>query len=481
MKKKIIIIIICFIVLFCSILSINLFRKKVILEVDNLDDISLLLGENYKEDGATAELCNAFKCVDYSNEVLITNDIDVNKIGIYEVKYEVGYKKQKIIKTKNVTIVDNQKPLITLNGKDSVLICPNKKYEEEGYVAVDNYDGDITRNVLVTEFENYYEYKVKDSSNNEDVVIRKILYEDKEKPVIKLKGSNNMIVSLGTNYVEPGYVVEDNCSINLEGKVKIIGNVDTTKEGNYTLTYIVNDDNGNETNIKRTVKVVDKGTFNTLDKNEYIKALENYISEKKYNVSIGYVNLQTNYQYLYKEDTVYYGASLVKTVDALYAYEKMELTDSIINNVKKAITISDNSAHKNLVNQIGINNLRSYGRSLGASKFLTRGNSDYYGNTTVKDQIAIWKYLYKYINSANNGQELKSYFMNSFYNSIKFDGIPSHMHKYGWYGNYYHDVGIVFSDSPYIVVILTKHGKGNYSSIVSDLSKKIYGLNKIDG
>ena len=54
------------------------------------------------------------------------------------------------------------------------------------------------------------------------------------------------------------------------------------------------------------------------------------------------------------------------------------------------------------------------------------------------------------------------------------------MHKYGYYGSYYHDVGIVYADDPYIVVILTKHGNGNFKSIVQDLSKKIYGLNKID-
>ena len=52
--------------------------------------------------------------------------------------------------------------------------------------------------------------------------------------------------------------------------------------------------------------------------------------------------------------------------------------------------------------------------------------------------------------------------------------------KYGYYDVYYHDVGIVYSDNPYIIVVLTKHGKGDYKNIVSDISKKIYELNKID-
>ena len=54
------------------------------------------------------------------------------------------------------------------------------------------------------------------------------------------------------------------------------------------------------------------------------------------------------------------------------------------------------------------------------------------------------------------------------------------MHKYGYYGAYFHDVGIIYSDNPYLVVILTKHGNGNFQSVVKDLSKKMYEFNKID-
>ena len=117
---------------------------------------------------------------------------------------------------------------------------------------------------------------------------------------------------------------------------------------------------------------------------------------------------------------------------------------------------------------------------MGASNFLTRSNSDYFGNTTVNDQIAIWKYLYKFINTNSKGNELKQYFINSYCNNLLFDGIPTTMHKYGYYGDYFYNVGIVYSDSPYLVVILTKHGNNNYKGVIKDLSKKIYDLNKID-
>ena len=55
------------------------------------------------------------------------------------------------------------------------------------------------------------------------------------------------------------------------------------------------------------------------------------IKEKNYNVSIGYVNLRTGYTYKYNEGTVYYGASLAKTVTAMYLTE---------NNLLNALTCS---------------------------------------------------------------------------------------------------------------------------------------------
>ncbi len=44
---------------------------------------------------------------------------------------------------------DTTGPVITLTGNSDVTMCPNAQYEEEGYQAFDNYDGDITANVEV--------------------------------------------------------------------------------------------------------------------------------------------------------------------------------------------------------------------------------------------------------------------------------------------------------------------------------------------
>lgn len=494
MKEKVqkicgkVLVIVILLILSNSIIYLVLSQPVFRLKGSNLVKVSLM--DDYSDLGVIASSCGWNDCNDLSNKVTIESDVDSTKVGIYNVTYSLKYNNKEYNKKRQVRVIDTEKPEIKLIGPDVVSVCPNKEYEEEGYEASDNYDGVITEKVIVNSKNNTIKYEVVDSSNNYNKIKRTIVKEDKEAPVIELKGKNVVTLIENSKYVEDGYIVTDNCDGDISNKVTVNSNVNVAKAGTYNVEYHISDENGNESSASRTVIVKEKVDYNngtsnsgflTTSKNEYIKSLENYIKQKNYNVSIGYVNMQTGYTYKYRPNTIYYGASLVKTVGALYAYENMNVDSEIKPLVEKAISVSDNDAHRKLTNKIGINNLRTYGRSLGAKNFLTRSDNDYYGMTTVEDQIAIWKYLYSFINTNNKGRELQSYFINSYYNFLLFDNSPVIMHKYGYYGDYYHDVGIVYSDKPYMVVILTKHGNRNFQGVVKDLSEKIYGLNKIDG
>ena len=180
----------------------------------------------------------------------------------------------------------------------------------------------------------------------------------------------------------------------------------------------------------------------------------------------------TGEKYLYQENKIYYGASLIKTLDAIYLYDKGLVNDAIRPYIDKAISVSDNDSHHYLVNYIGKSNLKNYGIGLGA--YNTLSGNDYYGNTTVKDQIIYLKKLY---NISKDNDELKSYFINNYGNYLKINDIEV-MHKYGYYGQYYHDVGIVLDDEPYIVVILTNHGNDNKKEIINNLSNLMYKYHK---
>ena len=120
------------------------------------------------------------------DKVLISNNVDEEKIGEYYVIYTL--KKDILNKylVRKVVVKDTTKPVITLNQNQTITLNVGSKYNEPGYTASDNYDGDITDNVVVesnvdTSKEGEYNvvYKVKDSSGNEFEINRKVVVKAK--------------------------------------------------------------------------------------------------------------------------------------------------------------------------------------------------------------------------------------------------------------------------------------------------------------
>lgn len=359
------------------------------------------LEEEFKEPGFK---CNIFD-YDLTKRVDISSNLDVKKVGQYRIKYITDLFGVKYEIIRNIKVIDSIKPEISLNGEQKISLNAGTKYTESGAKATDNYDGDLT------------------------------------------------------------------------DKISISNNVDTNKPGNYKVVYTVKDSSGNEVSITREVEVkkvvikesvvsidnsiLDKGVVNDTD-------VINYIKNNNYKVSIGYYNLVDGSTFYYNKDKVYYGASLIKTVDALYLYEKNMVNDELKEHIKKTISVSNNESHKYLVNYIGKDNLKNYGISLGATN--TLAGRDYYGNTTVNDQIIYMKKLYE-ITKTNN--ELKSFFINNYANYLKFNEINV-MHKYGWYNQYFHESGIFLDSEPNILIVLSEHGNGSHRTVIKNISRLMY-------
>ena len=85
----------------------------------------------------------------------------------------------------------------------------------------------------------------------------KVHVVDDEKPIITLKGENEIIINYKEEYKEAGYTATDNYDGDITDKVTIQNNVDNTKLGNYEVIYKVIDSSNNETTIKRNVIVKD--------------------------------------------------------------------------------------------------------------------------------------------------------------------------------------------------------------------------------
>ena len=188
-------------------------------------------------------------------EVSVEGQVEYDKIGTYELTYFAKYKDTVGVINAFVTIKDTKAPEITLVTNPEAYTNPSEAYKEEGFTATDNYDGDITAQVVREEKDGVVTYTVKDSSGNETVVKRTIVYKDTIAPVITLKGSKSQTLYVGGKYSDAGFTASDECDGDITNKVVVKGSVNTKKPGTYTIVYRVADSSGNVTEAKRVITV----------------------------------------------------------------------------------------------------------------------------------------------------------------------------------------------------------------------------------
>ena len=196
MKKKIVIILISLIVL--SGIGVTIFflyldyvgeEKYLKIKLKGSSEITIDYGEEYKDEGVKA----TYKKKDISKDVKIKNNLNLEKLGKYKYTYTIKHKKQEKKITRVVNIIDEENPVIELNGKNEISLYVGDKYNEENAKATDNYDKDITDKIEIdgsVDTSKVGEYKliysVKDSSDNEASIIRTVKVIEKPKPVQKI-------------------------------------------------------------------------------------------------------------------------------------------------------------------------------------------------------------------------------------------------------------------------------------------------------
>lgn len=232
------------------VLFIVILPPRIVL--NGKDNVIIDYGSVYKDSGAYA---SKFW---FDLKVSTKGSVDTNKIGDYKVIYNCKYLFFDLEKIRTVKVVDRVAPVISLTGSEEVKVCPNKEYTEEGYSSIDNYDADVTSNVIREETSEGIKYSSIDSSGNKSVVIRKIIRKDDESPTIRLKGKETVYVYVDNKYKENGYSAYDNCDGDLTSSVKVINNVNFNKVGSYDIVYSVKDSSGNEAKVTRNVKVINK-------------------------------------------------------------------------------------------------------------------------------------------------------------------------------------------------------------------------------
>ena len=220
-------------------------------------------------------------------------------------------------------------------------------------------------------------------------------------------------------------------------------------------------------------------------------------------LSIYFEDLNNDYTLNLNPTTIYYNASIIKLFDASFIIDNnVDLNDTITftneyRNMAKegllnyelnaevpikdvmyyAISVSDNGAHRMLTDYIGIDNLRNYAKdTLGIT--LTITDSDRFGNMSVESTNILLNHVYSLLQNNNEYTTLlKSAMNNDYYNALNFDDI-TFLHKYGYYNNYFHDIGIYESLNPYTISIFTTYGNPDTGALdeVSNISKEIYNI-----
>ncbi len=169
-------------------------------------------------------------------------------------------------------IDDTEPPFITLKGKNPMVLLADKdQYREPGAIAVDNVDGDLTSKIKITGNVDTHildtftiTYTVSDSSENSSTKTRTIIVVDTVPPRITLLGNSPFHLRKGDTFTDPGVTAADNRDGDISSSVTVEGTVNTSKAGNYIITYRVSDRAGNQAIEKRFVNVYgSSGDFDT--------------------------------------------------------------------------------------------------------------------------------------------------------------------------------------------------------------------------
>jgi len=218
--------------------------------------------------------------------VQIDSNLNKDVLGTYTISYTATVNEKPVTLTRKVTVVDTTAPMITLIGNVQNIKCTNQNYQEEGFTAIDNLDGDLTSKVLVTSVQDGFLYRIQDNSGNLAEITRSFTLEDTLFPVLDLIGSDKILLPLNSTYIEYGATAIDNCD-DVSQNIKITSTVNTAVLGTYTVYYSVKDNSGNATVKTRTVEVSDIPqtiVYLTFDDGPSLRTLEVLDILKEYNV-----------------------------------------------------------------------------------------------------------------------------------------------------------------------------------------------------
>ena len=246
-----------------------------------------------------------------------------------------------------------------------------------------------------------------------------------------------------------------------------------------------------------TISVVDLGL---VDKNLYAYGdvntkiandLSNILKKYKNNISIACWRTDGSRAVLYNTEQTYFSACTIK-MPVMYAYCKQMDAGNIDANkkltyearhyyggsgeiryqsygtqyttkhlIEKSISISDNVAYVMLLKEYGKDAMNTMVKQLDCDSVAFSSDSKWAKNMNARDLMVVWSEVYKYLcGNSENAKMLKDACTNTDFNyGTETITEYDYSHKSGDnFGEFraYHDAGIVWSDVPYVYVVLTR-------------------------
>lgn len=206
---------------------------------------TMIVGDTYKDDGATAA---DKEDGDLTDSIEIENYVNTAKIGSYEILYSVTDSDLNTVnETRTVVVVEeninlNEKPVITVLGKNPDTLMIGESYLDSGATAQDKEDGDLTDDIITTgsvdtASAGSYEikYSVEDSEGKLGFASRIIKVFDKYDTLDIKPTAGSVIEKLAYVFrIKNSHTVTGNLTL-AKGETLILGDKLTIKNGTFTI------------------------------------------------------------------------------------------------------------------------------------------------------------------------------------------------------------------------------------------------------
>ena len=236
--------------------------------------------------------------------------------------------------------------------------------------------------------------------------------------------------------------------------------------------------------------------------------LDEFMAQFGNSVSVYYENLESGYIYTHNASKTYFGASAIKGPYALWVYLLAENGNADLSTIYTytsadhwggsgviqrmpfgstfsgsellglALSESDNIAFRMLVRKIhGVSGFRDWVEEIGGDPSLVHTVT--YSRLTANEAGNFAREMHRYIESDGKySEEFRQHLLNNRYQFVTSDHRVAS--KSGWAEGAYHDIAIVYSPSPYSLIIMSE-GTGGAADrrIYRDISEAFQSFNDL--